>query len=72
MRKIENVFYLSHNSKGRFLDLNYEEALKRYEENDCFLMMSKTKDLFPKFKVVKETPCNSNNLIFIVRKKTRL
>lgn len=71
MRKIDNVFYLSYNSQGRFLDLNFNEAKQRYDENNCFLMMSKTKNLFPTYKIIMERECKSNQFVFIIKKRRK-
>lgn len=71
MREIDDVFYISYNSFGRHYDLNYEEAISYYNAHDCFLMLTKTKNLFPCFEVVHERKPSSEKLIFLVRKPKR-
>lgn len=70
-RQIEDVFYISYNDLGPHYDLNYEDALAYYNEKDCFLMLTKTKNLFPCFEVVQEKKTASEKMIFFVRKPKR-
>ena len=65
---MNDCIYLTHTPNGSHYDITYNEALEYCKLNNGYIILSKTKNLFPKWEVVYEkTYLTGNNILITVK-----
>lgn len=65
---IDEYIYRTFTPNGSKYCCTKQEAIEYYNKNDGFLVISKTKDLFPQYDVILEKPYVSGRVWLVIRK----
>ena len=67
---MSSCIYKTFTPNGSHYDQNLDDALEYCKKNDGFLIVSKTKDLFPEYSVILENTYKTGR-VWILAKKYR-
>lgn len=58
--------YIVHDPNGYHVFTSLEEAYNSYENSDGYMLMTRTKELFPEYNVLEEREREENSFKFII------